>query len=112
MKVQTSFFGAEELAVIGATLVVSLPGAFLIAHAAGVVLGLRRPLVDLLADRLPERLIKLVRFDQKVQFRIGSASLILRRWCESLICHSAVDPRVRSLPKSPPERNLRSSATQ
>ncbi len=49
MKVQTSFFGGVELALIGGVGAVALPSAFLVAHTLGALVGLRRPLVDLLA---------------------------------------------------------------
>ena len=49
LQVQTSFFGATELALIGGVALVALPSAFFLAHALGAGLGLRRPLVDLLA---------------------------------------------------------------
>jgi len=49
LKVQTSFFGGVELALIAGVGVISLPSAFFVAHALGSLLGLRRPLVDLLA---------------------------------------------------------------
>ncbi|MBX3193011.1 MAG: putative sulfate exporter family transporter [Labilithrix sp.] len=49
LKVQTSFFGRGELVVIFGVAASSLPSAFLFAHVLGVVLRVRRPLVDLLA---------------------------------------------------------------
>lgn len=49
MKVQTSFFGRGELTMIFGVAACSLPSAFFVAHIIGVTLGLRRPLVDLLA---------------------------------------------------------------
>jgi uncharacterized integral membrane protein (TIGR00698 family) len=49
LKVQTSFFGRAELALIGGVGVVALPSAFFVAHAIGGWLGVRRPLVDVLA---------------------------------------------------------------
>ena len=49
MKVQTSFFGRSELTMIFAVAACSLPSAFFVAHVLGVLLGVRRPLVDLLA---------------------------------------------------------------
>jgi uncharacterized integral membrane protein (TIGR00698 family) len=49
LQVQTSFFGGTELALIGGVALVALPSAFFVAHALGAGLGLRRPLVDLLA---------------------------------------------------------------
>jgi uncharacterized membrane protein YadS len=49
MKVQTSFFGRSELFLIFGVAAASLPSAFFVAHILGVLLGVRRPLVDLLA---------------------------------------------------------------
>ena len=49
MKVQTSFFGRGELTMIFGVAACSLPSAFFVAHVLGVMLGVRRPLVDLLA---------------------------------------------------------------
>ncbi|MEA2750337.1 MAG: hypothetical protein QOI41_4480, partial [Myxococcales bacterium] len=49
MKVQTSFFGRDELTMIFGVAACSLPSAFFVAHVLGVLLGVRRPLVDLLA---------------------------------------------------------------
>lgn len=49
MKVQTSFFGRGELTMIFGVAASSLPSAFFVAHVLGVLLGVRRPLVDLLA---------------------------------------------------------------
>jgi uncharacterized membrane protein YadS len=49
LKVQTSFFGSMELLLIGGVALAALPSAFFVAHALGVALGVRRPLVDLLA---------------------------------------------------------------
>jgi uncharacterized integral membrane protein (TIGR00698 family) len=49
MKVQTSFFGRSELTMIFGVAACSLPSAFFVAHVLGVMLGVRRPLVDLLA---------------------------------------------------------------
>jgi uncharacterized membrane protein YadS len=49
MKVQTSFFGRSELTMIFGVAASSLPSAFFVAHVLGVFLGVRRPLVDLLA---------------------------------------------------------------
>src|SRR4029079_3882383 len=49
LKVQTSFFGSVELALIAGVGVIALPSAFLVAHTLGALLGVRRPLVDLLA---------------------------------------------------------------
>lgn len=49
LKVQTSFFGRVELALIGGVACIALPSAFFVAHTLGALLGVRRPLVDLLA---------------------------------------------------------------
>jgi uncharacterized membrane protein YadS len=49
MKVQTSFFGRGEVTMIFGVAACSLPSAFFVAHVVGVALGVRRPLVDLLA---------------------------------------------------------------
>lgn len=49
MKVQTSFFGRGEITMIFGVAACSLPSAFFVAHVIGVLLGVRRPLVDLLA---------------------------------------------------------------
>ena len=49
MKVQTSFFGRSELFLIFGVAAASLPSAFFVAHVIGVFLGVRRPLVDLIA---------------------------------------------------------------
>ena len=49
LKVQTKFFGAAEVALIAFVAGVSIPSTFFIAHAMGTRLGLRRPLVDLVA---------------------------------------------------------------
>jgi uncharacterized integral membrane protein (TIGR00698 family) len=49
LKVQTSFFGRAELALIAGVGVVALPSAFFVAHCIGGLLGVRRPLVDVLA---------------------------------------------------------------
>ncbi|MCC7537625.1 MAG: putative sulfate exporter family transporter, partial [Deltaproteobacteria bacterium] len=49
LEVQTSFFGGVELALIAGVGLVALPSAYLVAHALGALLGLRRPLTDLLA---------------------------------------------------------------
>ena len=49
LKVQTSLFGGVELALIAGVAAVALPSAFFAAHALGALLGVRRPLVDLLA---------------------------------------------------------------
>jgi uncharacterized integral membrane protein (TIGR00698 family) len=49
LKVQTSFFGGVELALIAGVGLIALPSAFFVAHTLGALLGVRRPLVDLLA---------------------------------------------------------------
>jgi uncharacterized integral membrane protein (TIGR00698 family) len=49
LRVQTSFFRGEELALIAGLLVAALPSAFCVAHAVGAWLGVRRPMTDLLA---------------------------------------------------------------
>ncbi|MBK7974289.1 MAG: putative sulfate exporter family transporter [Deltaproteobacteria bacterium] len=49
LKVQTSSFGGAELELIGAVGLVALPSAFFVAHTLGAILGVRRPLTDLLA---------------------------------------------------------------
>ncbi len=49
LKVQTSFFGSRELLLMGGVAFAALPSAFFVAHALGSLLGVRRPLVDLLA---------------------------------------------------------------
>lgn len=49
LKVQTSFFGGVELALIAGVGIIAMPSAFFVAHALGALLGLRRPLVDVLA---------------------------------------------------------------
>jgi len=49
LKVQTSLFGSVELALIAGVGVIALPSAFFVAHTLGALIGVRRPLVDLLA---------------------------------------------------------------
>jgi uncharacterized membrane protein YadS len=49
LKVQTSFFGSMELALIGGVAAAAIPSSFFVAHALGSAFGLRRPLTDLLA---------------------------------------------------------------
>jgi len=49
LKVQTHFFGASEILVIGGIAAAALPSTFFIAHALGAACGVRRALVDLLA---------------------------------------------------------------
>lgn len=48
-KVQTAFFAHGELLAIVGALAVALPSTFFVAHALGSALGVRRPMVDLLA---------------------------------------------------------------
>jgi uncharacterized integral membrane protein (TIGR00698 family) len=50
LKVQTSFFGSREIALIAGVAFAALPSAFFVAHALGARLGVRRPMVDLLAS--------------------------------------------------------------
>ncbi len=49
MKVQTSFFGKTEIATIFIVAAASVPSAFFVSHLLGVLLRVRRPLVDLVA---------------------------------------------------------------
>jgi len=49
LKVQTSFFGTTEIALILGVAAASIPSAFMVAHVIGALANLRRPLVDLLA---------------------------------------------------------------
>lgn len=49
LKVQTSFFGKMELVTIVIVAAASVPSTFFIAHVLGVLLRVRRPLVDLVA---------------------------------------------------------------
>ncbi len=49
LKVQTSFFGRDELLLIAGVAAVALPGAFFITHALAAVFGVRRPMGDILA---------------------------------------------------------------
>jgi uncharacterized integral membrane protein (TIGR00698 family) len=49
LKVQARFFGADEVLLIVGVACASIPGAFFVTHAIGARLGLRKPLVDLLA---------------------------------------------------------------
>jgi len=49
LKVQTKFLGAGEVVLILGVAAASIPSAFFVAHAMGARLGLRRPLVDLVA---------------------------------------------------------------
>jgi uncharacterized integral membrane protein (TIGR00698 family) len=50
MKVQTSFFGRTELLLIVGVAAASIPSAFMVAHAIGAAVKMRRPMVDLLAS--------------------------------------------------------------
>jgi uncharacterized membrane protein YadS len=49
LKVQTSFFGTVELALIAGVALAALPSAFFVAHSLAATLGVRRPMADLLA---------------------------------------------------------------
>ncbi len=49
MKVQTSFFGKTEIQTIFIVAAASVPSAFFVSHLLGVLLRVRRPLVDLVA---------------------------------------------------------------
>jgi uncharacterized integral membrane protein (TIGR00698 family) len=49
LKVQTNFFGRTEVALIAGVAATALPSAFFVAHALGARLGVRRPMVDVLA---------------------------------------------------------------
>jgi uncharacterized integral membrane protein (TIGR00698 family) len=49
LKLQTSFFGAQEVGLIAGVALAAIPSAFFVAHALGALFGLRRPLADLLA---------------------------------------------------------------
>jgi uncharacterized integral membrane protein (TIGR00698 family) len=49
LKVQTKFFGAAELALIGGVALAALPSTFFITHALAGKLGVRRPMADLVA---------------------------------------------------------------
>jgi uncharacterized integral membrane protein (TIGR00698 family) len=49
-KVQTSFFERGQVLVIAGVAAVALPSTFFVAHALGAALGVRRPMVDLLAS--------------------------------------------------------------
>lgn len=48
-KVQTSFFGSVEVALIAGVCVFTLPSAFFVAQTLGLLAGIRQPLTDLLA---------------------------------------------------------------
>lgn len=49
LKVQTRFFGERELYVIAAIASISVPSTFFTTHCFGALLGLRRPMTDLVA---------------------------------------------------------------
>lgn len=49
LKMQTSFFGRTELVLILGVSIVSIPSAFFVAHTIGRLLGVERPMADLLA---------------------------------------------------------------
>ncbi|MGZ3477249.1 MAG: YeiH family protein, partial [Polyangiales bacterium] len=49
LKVQTSFFHAVELLLIGGVAFVALPSTFFVAHALSTAMGVRRPMGDLVA---------------------------------------------------------------
>ncbi|MDD2942598.1 MAG: putative sulfate exporter family transporter [bacterium] len=49
LKVQTSFFGSVELALIAGVGFFTLPSAFFVTQALGSLTGIRQPLTDLLA---------------------------------------------------------------
>lgn len=49
LKVQASFFGRTEVALIFGVALVAVPSAFMIAHAAGAAVKMRRPMADVLA---------------------------------------------------------------
>ncbi len=49
LKVQTSFFGRDELLLIGGVAAAALPSAFFVAHSLAAVIGVRRPMADILA---------------------------------------------------------------
>jgi uncharacterized integral membrane protein (TIGR00698 family) len=49
LKVRTEVFGSKEIELILLTAVVALPTTFMLAHTVGSLLGVRRPLVDLVA---------------------------------------------------------------
>lgn len=49
LKVQTGIFGKGDVFVVFGVAAASIPSAFFVAHILGVVLGIRRPLADLLA---------------------------------------------------------------
>lgn len=49
LKVQTGIFGKGDVVVVFGVAAASIPSAFFVAHILGVLLGIRRPLADLLA---------------------------------------------------------------
>jgi uncharacterized integral membrane protein (TIGR00698 family) len=49
LKVQTGFFGHVELLLIAGVAAAALPSAFFVAHSLAALLGVRRPMADLLA---------------------------------------------------------------
>lgn len=49
LKVQTGIFGKGDVAIVFGVAAASIPSAFFVAHILGVLLGIRRPLADLLA---------------------------------------------------------------
>src|SRR6185369_3384223 len=49
LKVQTSFFGKTEVLSVFIVAAASVPSTFFVAHVLGVMLRVRRPLVDLVA---------------------------------------------------------------
>ncbi len=49
LKVQTGFFGAETLLLSAGVAAATLPSVFFVAHVLATMLGVRRPMADLLA---------------------------------------------------------------
>jgi uncharacterized membrane protein YadS len=49
LKVQTSIFKSGDLVLVASVALVTIPSAFFVAHAIGGALGVRRPMVDILA---------------------------------------------------------------
>src|SRR5205085_7382268 len=49
LKVQTGIFAKGDVFVVFGVAAASIPSAFFVAHILGVLLGIRRPLADLLA---------------------------------------------------------------
>jgi uncharacterized integral membrane protein (TIGR00698 family) len=49
LKVQTSFFDRGEVLLIAAVAAAALPSTFFVTHGLGAAVGVRRPMVDLLA---------------------------------------------------------------